>query len=64
MYCPKCGSNAAYPALDVNKARTILVCPVCMEVSYPVPSTEDLRRDVERIKERMRSVPNMPELEE
>ena len=29
-----------------------------------VPSTEDLKRDVERINRKMRSIPNMPTVEE
>ena len=64
MYCKKCGSNNAFPARDVNFCRDIVVCPDCKEVSWPVPSTEDLQNDVEQIKERLRSIPNMPELEE
>ncbi len=42
----------------------VLCCPDCKSVSWPVPSTEEIAKDVERIKERMRSIPNMPELEE
>jgi len=64
MYCKSCGKNNAFEAQDVNLGRVILVCPDCKNVTWPVPSTEDLRRDVDRIKERMRSVPNMPQLEE
>jgi hypothetical protein len=63
MYCKKCGSNNAFPAFDINFNRRILICPDCKEVTWPVPSTEELAKDVERIKEKMRSIPNMPELE-
>ena len=64
MYCPKCGKNEAFNALDVNMARLIIVCPDCKEVSWPVPTVQDLAKDVELVKEKMRSIPNMPELEE
>jgi hypothetical protein len=63
MYCPKCGKNDAFNATDVNMARLIIVCPDCKEVSWPMPTVEDLRKDVERIKERMKGIENMPELE-
>jgi len=63
MYCSQCYGNNAFQAHDVNFCRDVLCCPDCKSVSYPVPSTEDLRKDVARIKERMRSVPNMPEIE-
>lgn len=63
MYCKKCGSNEAFEAQDVNFCRKILVCPDCKEVSWPVPEVADLRKDVEGIKERMRAIPNMPDLE-
>jgi len=62
MYCKECGSNNAFPARDVNFCRDILVCPDCKNVSWPVPSTEELAADVERIKERMKGIKNMPEL--
>jgi len=64
MYCKQCYGNNAYPAHDVNFCREVLCCPDCRSVSYPVPSTEDLARDVEKIKERMKGIENMPELEE
>lgn len=64
MYCRKCGSNNAYQAHDVNFGREITVCPECKEVSWPVPELADLKADVEKIKERMKGIKNMPELEE
>jgi hypothetical protein len=63
MYCPKCYGNNAFPAHDVNYMRDIIICPKCGEVSWPMPSMDELAQDVERIKERMRSIPNMPVLE-
>jgi len=65
MYCKECGSNNAYPGRDINLRQDILICPDCKCVTWPpVPSTEDLWKDLEKIKERLRSVPNMPQLEE
>lgn len=64
MYCKHCGSNEAFEAQDVNFCRKILVCPDCKEVSWPVPELADLKADVERIKERMKGIRNMPEVGE
>jgi len=64
MYCRQCYGNNAFEAHDVNLGRNVLCCPDCKSITWPVPSTEDLRRDLEKVKERMRSIPNMPQLEE
>ena len=63
MYCKICGGNDAYPGLDVNKGREILICKDCGEVTWPVPTVEELAEDVERIKERMKGISNMPFVE-
>ena len=64
MYCKECGSNNAFQGHDVNFRREILCCPDCKSVTWPVPSLADLEKDVERIRERMTGIENMPELEE
>lgn len=67
MYCKVCGSNEAFEAQDVNFCRKILVCPDCKNVSWPVPSTEELARDVERMTKNIQALKttlNMPETEE
>ena len=63
MYCPKCGKNNAYEATDINMGRQVKVCPDCKCVSWPMPTVEELAKDVQRIKERMNGIENMPELE-
>lgn len=63
MYCKQCYGNNAFEAHDVNFCRNVLCCPDCKSVSYPVPSTEELARDVQKIKERMKGIENMPILE-
>ena len=64
MYCKQCYGNNAFEALDVNFCRKILVCPDCKEVSWPVPEVAELKRDLEKIKERMKGIKNMPFVEE
>jgi hypothetical protein len=64
MYCPHCGKNNAFNAQDVNMRVEIIVCPDCRTASWPVPQVEDLKRDLEKIRDRMRSIPNMPLTEE
>lgn len=64
MYCKECSGNNAYPGRDVNLRQDILICPDCKCVTWPsVPELDELA-GVQRTKERMRSIPNMPELEE
>ena len=39
-------------------------CGGCGAISWPVLAVEELVKETELVKERMRSVPNMPKLEE